>query len=163
MDNYNSYYVTYRGKSLKDQKWVYGDLIRVNAKTINRYHDRIYTEDCKMIDVDRFTISQSICLTDTNGQKIYVNDFVKVYFRTPWYEHVSDDIPKYKTLIGEIIVDRFKFRLKVIKEVGKESPDCLYYDIFDIPDYTQPRIFEVLSNREDDPLFESKVYAGKIS
>jgi hypothetical protein len=162
MDNYAPYYVTYRAKSLENSnKWVYGDLIRGNAK--NEYHDMIYTENCEMLPIDRLTISQSTCLTAINAHNIFVNDFVKVYCKVPWIDYrYHDGTLKQLTYIGEIVVREFAFQLNVFKANDKYKHD-LCMGIFSIPEFWQPRTFEVISNREDDPLFESKVYDGIIS
>jgi hypothetical protein len=162
MDSYIPYYVTYRAKSIKTNKWVYGDLIHGNSK--NHYQDMIYTEDCEMVPIDRLTVTQSTCLTDINAHNIFIGDYVKIRWDDlPLSEQIGDGTDTYHNVYGIIVICNFKIKLEVIRFDDKVLPEKIYFDIIEIPNYVMTRTYQVINNNIDDPIFKSKILDGKVS
>lgn len=68
--------ILFRGKSIEDNKWVYGDLIR-EKKSFGEICTRIYrttNNGWELIDVNPETVGQYTGLTDKNSNKIFEGD-----------------------------------------------------------------------------------------
>ena len=74
--------IKFRGKSLKNKKWVYGDLMRnICATRIVRYKETdtesVQRADWDYIEVDDSTVGQFTGLTDCNGMRTILNRLQK--------------------------------------------------------------------------------------
>ena len=88
--------IKFRGKSLKNKKWVYGDLMRnICATRIVRYKETdtesVQRADWDYIEVDDSTVGQFTGLTDCNGKEIYEGDIFTVNGKYPKLVEYRED------------------------------------------------------------------------
>lgn len=101
--------ILFRGKSIEDNNWVYGDLIR-EKKSFGKICTRIYkttNNGWELIDVDSKTVGRYTGLTDKNGNKIFEGDILKLIL-----ESKESDIPvivKYGQYIEADSLDDSKY------------------------------------------------------
>ena len=133
--------IKFRGKSLKNKKWVYGDLMRnICATRIVRYKETdtesVQRADWDYIEVDDSTVGQFTGLTDCNGREIYEGDIFTVN-------------GKYPKLV-EYREDRVAFCIANVDELDKK---WIYPWQQPAPDwwYDFSREIVVIGNKFDNP------------
>lgn len=99
--------IEFRGKSLKDDRWVFGSLIQKYGKTVICYETSVKTM-CgrKKIwceeDVDPVTVGQFIGFTDKTGNRIFEGDVVSgkelymVIFKSVSFQYMPITERQYK-------------------------------------------------------------------
>jgi len=125
--------IKFRGYSITDKKWVYGNLIEkdkeywILEKAIGCYSknrkNNVY--DClggrfrfELHCVSKESLGQFIGLKDKNGKEIYVGDIAALI-----------DIETYVKSIGVIIFNK-KYASFDVKEINKNKVE--YYNFFDL-------------------------------
>ena len=114
--------ILFRGKSIEDNKWVYGDLIR-EKKSFGKICTRIYrttNNGWELIDVDSKTVGQYTDLNDKNGNKIFENDIVAY-----WDTYNTENSQSEADCIGKVIWDDETISFQVTNRLSAESYEVL--------------------------------------
>lgn len=104
--------IIFRGKSLYNNEWVYGDLVHISGGTIiitSQEEGPVLTDDCdhaleyridEFAPVDPDTVGQWTGLTDSKGRRIFEGDIVRwqrndmlyaiVFWRGMFYASVEE-------------------------------------------------------------------------
>lgn len=128
--------ILFRGQSIEDNKWVYGDLIR-EKKSFGKICTRIYrttNNGWELIDVDSKTVGQYTGLNDENGNKIFENDIVAY-----WDTYSTENGQSEADCIGKIVWDDETISFQVTNRLSAESYEVLdecsvIGNIFDNPE-----------------------------
>ena len=128
--------ILFRGQSIEDNRWVYGDLIR-EKKSFGKICTRIYrttNNGWELIDVDSKTVGQYTGLNDENGNKIFENDIVAY-----WDTYSTENGQSEADCIGKVVWDDETISFQVTNRLSAESyevlDDCsVIGNIFDNPE-----------------------------
>lgn len=114
--------ILFRGQSIEDNKWVYGDLIR-EKKSFGKICTRIYrttNNGWELIDVDSKTVGQYTGLNDENGNKIFENDIVAY-----WDTYSTENGQSEADCIGKVVWDDETISFQVTNRLSAESYEVL--------------------------------------
>lgn len=143
--------IKFRGRSIADDTWVYGDLMQTtdNQAAIWPIESNVYTG---MVTVYPETVGQYTNIRDRKGNEIYEGDIV----RQDWEAAISDDYGDAFTSTGTqtgIVVIRTKgVCISPCYCVNSHSEDSFIVRDKRISGYR----CEIIGNKHDDPkLFES--------
>ncbi|MDE5998270.1 MAG: hypothetical protein K2G77_08695 [Muribaculaceae bacterium] len=159
--------IKFRGKSLKNKKWVYGDLMRnVCATRIVRYKE---TDDQSgqraewgYIEVEDSTVGQSTGLKDENGKEIYEGDIIYGCYK---YDALSADgavIPDNDCLCKGVVrfsearlqwvLDIFwaEYHIRRWLDEGDDTEIPLVHFEYESPEFNMS-LLEVIGNIHDNP------------
>lgn len=128
--------ILFRGQSIEDNRWVYGDLIR-EKKSFGKICTRIYrttNNGWELIDVDSKTVGQYTGLNDENGNKIFENDIVAY-----WDTYSTENGQSEADCIGKVVWDDETISFQVTNRLSAESYEVLdecsvIGNIFDNPE-----------------------------
>lgn len=131
--------ILFRGKSIEDNKWVYGDLIR-EKKSFGKICTRIYrttNNGWELIDVDSKTVGRFTGLTDDNGNKIFEGDIIRVKSLDWDYEYTTKVYYSSHTLCVNICSQDYDYTsIGFANDIWDEENSVVYVigNIYDNPE-----------------------------
>lgn len=140
--------ILFRGKSLDDNQWIYGNLIRREGnspvvETSDSYICYYISEidfDGRTIEVDSGTIGQYIGIKDKDGNKIFEGDVVQ-YDDRPYNAYASLIIGEVKHWRDNWIIDEcngiFPSKFPIFSDDFVEKKSTVLGNIFDNPEMVE--------------------------
>lgn len=165
--------IKFRAKSLKNKKWVYGDLMRnVCATRIVRYKETNdesgQRADWDYNEVDDSTVGQFTGLKDENGKEIYEGDIISGCFKydacdanggvIPDQDCLCKGVVRFSELRLQWVLDIFWSEYPIrrwIEEEGDSEIPLVHFE-YESPQFNMD-LLEVIGNIHDTPnLLKSK-------